>query len=372
MNNPALPSTTDPGGDDVRARLFWQRLREQPYRFDLMHSLRYLQARHPELPRLGTASRPRDEPLRMGQDPSLAFAPATIAEVLPSRAGEPERMTVWNFGLYGPNGPLPTHITEYVRERLRQHDDATLARFSDIFHHRLLLLLFRAWSDTQPTASLDRPGEDHFGRYIDSIINMGLPSQQERDNVPDHAKRCMAGHLTRWSRNPEGLCQALSHFFQVPVRMQENCLHYLELEPDQQTRLQARPCHSRLGVDAVVGARVPDAQSKFRLVLGPMDLAQYQLLLPRAALFQALVDWVRSYLGIEYAWDYALVLRRQEVPAARLGGSAQLGWTTWLTHADPAQDASDFRLDPEAWLRQRRQPVRGQRSSAPAPRPPNS
>ena len=355
--------------EDARARLFWQRLSARPYQFDLMHSLRYLQARHPGLPRLGQATRPKDEPLRLGQDPSLAFAPATIAEILPSRAGEPERMTVWNFGLYGPNGPLPTHITEYVRERLRQHDDATLARFSDIFHHRMLLLLFRAWSDAQPTASLDRPGEDPFGRYIDSFIGTGLPSQRTRDDVPDHAKRFMAGHLTRWTRNPEGLCQALSHYFQIPVRLEENCLHHLELEPGQQTRLQSRPCNSRLGVDAVVGSRVPDAQSKFRLVLGPLGLEQYQQLLPQAALFQTLVDWVRNYLGIEYAWDYVLVLRRQEVPAARLGSSTQLGWTTWLTHAEPAQDARDFRMDPEAWLRQRRQPVRGRRPGpGPSPR----
>ena len=153
--DPELPTVQANASEDARARLFWQRLSARPYQFDLMHSLRYLQARHPGLPRLGQATRPKDEPLRLGQDPSLAFAPATIAEILPSRAGEPERMTVWNFGLYGPNGPLPTHITEYVRERLRQHDDATLARFSDIFHHRMLLLLFRAWSDAQPTASLD-------------------------------------------------------------------------------------------------------------------------------------------------------------------------------------------------------------------------
>ncbi len=105
-----------------------------------------------------------------------------------------------------------------------------------------------------------------------------------------------------------------------------------------------------------MGSRVPDAQSKFRLVLGPLGLEQYRQLLPQAALFQTLVDWVRNYLGIEFAWDYVLVLRRQEVPAARLGSSTQLGWTTWLTHAEPAQDARDFRLDPEAWLRQRRQP----------------
>jgi len=356
---PLPASAPTPGAEDTRARLFWQRLSAQPYHFDLMHSLRYLQARHSTLARLGRATRPRDEPLRLGQDPSLSFAPATIAEVLPSRAGEPERMTVWNFGLYGPNGPLPTHITEYVRERLRQHDDAALVRFSDIFHHRLLLLLFRAWSDAQPTTSLDRPREDAFGRYIDSLIGTGLPTQRERDDVPDHAKRFMAAHLTRWTRNPEGLCQALSHFFQIPVQLEENHLHYLELEPEQQTRIGSQPFNSRLGEDTVLGSRVPDGQSKFRLVLGPLGLDQYTQLLPRAAQFQSLVDWVRNYLGIEYAWDTVLVLRREEIPSARFGGATQLGWSTWLIQSEPARDARDFRIDPEAWLRQRRQPIRG-------------
>ena len=216
--DPELPTVQANASEDARARLFWQRLSARPYQFDLMHSLRYLQARHPGLPRLGQATRPKDEPLRLGQDPSLAFAPATIAEILPSRAGEPERMTVWNFGLYGPNGPLPTHITEYVRERLRQHDDATLARFSDIFHHRMLLLLFRAWSDAQPTASLDRPGEDPFGRYIDSFIGTGLPSQRARDDVPDHAKRFMAGELVLVERtNPRAVATVLNFERKVPV-----------------------------------------------------------------------------------------------------------------------------------------------------------
>ena len=117
----------------------WQRLRSDPHAFDLFFALRWLQARHPDLPALGRAARPQAEPIRLGQDPSLAFAPATIAEVLPAVAGQPERLMVWNFGLYGPNGPLPTHLTEYVRERQRQYDDPTLARFSDIFHHLSLI-----------------------------------------------------------------------------------------------------------------------------------------------------------------------------------------------------------------------------------------
>lgn len=343
---------------DSRAKLFWDAVRATPYRFDLFHVLRYLQARNASLPRLGKAARPRFEPLRLGQDPSLAFAPATLAEVLPSLAGEPERLTVWSFGLYGPNGPMPTHLTEYVRERLRQHDDATLARFSDIFHHRMLLLFFRAWADAQPAVSLDRPEDDPFGRYVGSLIGIGLQTQQERDVLPDHAKRHLAGHFTRSTRNPEGLCQALSHFFSVPVRLHEHCIHYLELLPEQQTRLGKRTHQSRLGLDTVVGARVPDAQYKFSLDVGPLTLLRYNTLLPGGKGFSELVAWVRNYVGIEYAWDFRLVLSRTEVPRASLGGEGRLGWTTWIGNQPAVADARDFCLDAESWLRTRNYPVR--------------
>lgn len=338
---------------------FWQRLRSRPREFDLFFALRVLQARYPATPRLGMAARPQAEPIRLGQDPSLAFAPTTIAEMLPAVAGQPERLMVWNFGLYGPNGPMPTHITEYVRERLRQHDDPTLARFSDIFHHRLLLLFFRAWSDAQPCVSLDRTGDDPFGRYLGALVGTGQPSMRERDAVPDHAKLHLAGHLSRWTRNPEGLQAAIAQYFGVPVQLQEYCLHYLNLEPCQQTRLVSGCCNSQLGVDAVVGERVPDVQSKFRLFIGPLSREQYEQFLPQGACFKALVDWVRNYLGIEFAWDYTLVLARQAVPAAQLGSAGQLGWTTWMLESAPEQDPSDLCIDAELWLRQRGHAIRG-------------
>ena len=354
---PAAPSS--PEAASARSSDLWQRLQRSPHSFDHFFTLRWLQARHTDMPRLGRAARPKAEPIRLGQDPSLAFAPATIAEILPAIAGQPERMTVWSFGLYGPNGPLPTHLTEYVRERLRQHDDPTLARFSDIFHHRLLLLFFRAWADAQPTVSLDRVGDDMFGRHLGSIVGIGEPSARQRDAVSDHAKLHHAGHLTRFTRNPEGLQRAIGSYFGVKVDLQEYCLHFLALEPSQQTRLSRLPCNSQLGVDTVVGARVPDAQSKFRLRIGPMTLTQYERFLPGQPDFKALVDWVRNYLGIEYAWDFELVLRREEVPAAQLGGNARLGWTTWVMSAPATHDADDFRMDPESWIQQRGRPVRG-------------
>lgn len=352
--------TSAAAGRPPRVQAFWSRLQADCHQFDLFFALRSLQALHPEQPRLGRAPRPHSEVLRLGQDPSLAFAPATLAEVLPAGPAQPERITVWNFGLYGPNGPLPTHLTEYVRERLRQHDDATLARFSDIFHHRLLLLLFRAWSDTQPVASLDRPDDDLFGRHLGSLIGLGEASMLRRDAVPDPAKRLMAGHLSRWSRNPEGLERSLEAFFRVPVRLIEFCLHHLELAPGQQTRLRRHAGNSQLGRDAVLGARVPDAQGKFRLRIGPLGLAEYERFLNGGTAFAPLIDWVRNFFGIEYAWDYELVLRRTEVPTAQLGGQGRLGLTTWLHSARRSSDACDYRLDPESWLSRRGRPVRGQ------------
>lgn len=362
----ARPASALPG---PRARAFWERLKAQPSAFDLFFALRLLQARHPELPRLGRALRPQAEPIRLGQDPSLAFAPATIAEVLPPppRAPHlPERLTVWSFGLYGPNGPLPTHLTEFVRERLRQHDDPTLARFADIFHHRLLLLFFRAWCDVQPTASLDRPGADHFGRFLGSLLGLGEASMQGGDAVADHAKFFAAAHLSRATRNPEGLVAALQMYFGVPVQVQEHRLHHLPLAPAQQTRLLPLGGNTQLGVDAVVGARVPDAQYAFRLRLGPLPLAAYERLLPDAADFRPLVDWVRNYVGIEYAWDLQLVLQQADVAGTALGGRARLGHTSWLLGGPARTDADDFLCDAERRLRHRHRTVRGDRPRPPA------
>jgi len=60
------------------------------------------------------------------------------------------------FGLLGPNGPLPIHVTEYARHRLRHAGDATLSRFLDLFNHRFLALFYRAWAQAQPHVNRDR------------------------------------------------------------------------------------------------------------------------------------------------------------------------------------------------------------------------
>ena len=52
-----------------------------------------------------------------------------------------------------------------------------------------------------------------------------------------------------------------------------------------------------------------------------------------------------NYLGFEYAWDLQFVVRRQRVPAVRLGQFGHLGWTSWLAPPREGADAGDVIID---------------------------
>ena len=249
-------------------------------------------------------------------------------------------------GLLGANGPLPLHITEYTRERLRHAGDATLSRFLDIFHHRFLALLYRAWAQAQPHVSRDRPGADRFVAYVGAFLGIAPDALRGRDGLPDTAKFFHVSTLARQVRNAEGLAAILGQFFGVAVVVEQFVGHWLRLE--ERDRTSAGRFGAALGVETVLGSRVWDRQHKFRIRLGPLTLAQYEGFLPGHAPLGNLVDWVRLYLSLELAWDVRLVLRQREVPPLRLGSGARLGWTSWLGRRQRADDAGDLCLDAEA------------------------
>jgi type VI secretion system protein ImpH len=488
---PALPDPTE------RSQA-WQALQtslgQAPWRHDYFQVLRWVEALHPDRPRLGQALRPRDEPLRVGQDPELNFAPATLnsfgrltqatpyyagvyvrlpplrgarpaeragerpgdpagvartdvaqaaaaasaeqavnpgtdphteaeartqtqarpdrvagpatsgttasnpapetrvaagADPMPSGAhgptaghgGEwlpPPRLGQRAFGLFGPMGPLPLHLTELMRERLRHVGDAAPLAFADIFQHRAGLLFYRAWAQAQPVCHVDRPGDDGFGRWVGALAGLGQPELLGRDRVADHAKRLHAGALARGPRNAEGLMHIVRQYFKVPVRLEPYVGHWLELDPAQRLTLKPPPGGASagrrlgrtqvgagstsglgrsappvggvvrpglLGVSAAAGSRVWDRQSRFRLHLGPLALAQYEQFLPGQPALLALRDWLRHYTGLGLSCEVRLILRGAEVPEARL---ARVGATPGAT------GAAGVRLGRTCWLGGRR------------------
>jgi type VI secretion system protein ImpH len=332
-------------GRQTDALAFFAELSEAPFRYDFYQTLRRIECLYANHPRWAEARLPVDEPVRLGQVPELSFAPAPLA--LFDRSGARPRLQVRLFGLLGPNGPMPIHITEYARERLRNANDATFIRFLDVFHHRFLAMFYRAWAQAQPHVNHDRPGDDHFAGYVAALLGIMLPSFHDRDSIPDVAKLFHVGALVRHVRNAEGLAVILRDFFRVPVQVEEFVGHWMHLGREEQTALARDGAY--LGSGAVLGRRVWDRQHKMRVHVGPLTLPEYESFLPGGSMLQKLVDWVRFYLSFELDWDIRLILAMDEVPPLTLGRMGRLGWTSWLgTRAAPT-DAADLYLHAESF-----------------------
>jgi type VI secretion system protein ImpH len=260
-----------------------------------------------------------------------------------ARAG---RVFINFMGLLGPHGPLPLHFTEYARDRERNAGDSTMARFFDIFNHRMVSLFYRAWSVNQMTASADRPQDDRYSEYVGSLFGLGMQSLLDRDKLPDTAKLHYAGRLAHGTRNAEGLEAVLRGYFGVQVRVVEFIGRWIDLPEQYWCSLGSRSESSRLGVGAVAGTRAWDVQSCIRIRLGPMDYADYVRLLPGGESFERLVAWVKTYAGLELDFEVQLILRERAIPKVALGGTpamgARLGWTTWLSTGPLGRDGDDL------------------------------
>lgn len=323
-----------------------QKLHDDPTAFDFFAALRHLECAYPDKPRIGQSQRPQDDAVRFGQHPALAFTPAMLESFGPGAEGSAPRLEVNFFGLLGANGPMPIHFSEYVRDRMRNSSDPTLTRFLDIFHHRLIALFYRSWASAQPTVSLDRADSDRFSTFVGSLIGIGMDSLNKRDAAPDFAKLHYAGRLSAHARNAEGLAAIIADFFKLPVTVKQFVGHWMTLPADGRCTLRSGPDAEVLGMTTVLGSKVWNCQHKFRIVIGPVDFAQYRHMLPGGDSVKRLIAWVRNYAGVSYDWDINLILKKEEVPSLRLGKTAQLGWTTWLTSRAPERDDSQLLLNP--------------------------
>ena len=328
------------------ARALMQALAERPGDFELFAALRLLERAFADKPRLGRAGRAGDDPVRLGHAPSLAFAPRSIAAFRPGDDARPPKLDALVLGLFGPNGPLPLHLTEYAIDRRINSRDTTLAAFADIFHHRILSLFYRAWADAEPTVQADRPDDDRYRFHVGALIGLANAGAGD-DPVAGMGARAHAGRMLSPSRNPEGLRCLLESAFGEPVQVIEFVAQWLPLPPDAWLRLGRGRDVAELGRTCVMGALVRGGQQRFRIRIGPLDHAAFSRLLPGGDTLRQLATLVRGYVGDEQAWDVQLVLRAGQVPTVRLGIGGRMGLDTWMgRRSRDLADADDVAFRP--------------------------
>lgn len=303
-------------------------LQSQPHGYSLFASLRLLEQVFADRPRLGEARKAADDPVRLGQAPHLSFAPCDVAQLENADDGT-LRLEQFAFGLFGPNGALPLHLTELAYERRRHKDDATIVDFLNLFQHRLISLFYRAWAESEPAVSLDRPDTDRFRTYIGALIGMAPESARDAGAAPDYAQLCRAGLFAAQPRSAEGLEAVLADHFGIDVEVRQFIGSWMEIPDDLRCRLGRREA-ATLGGNATLGAATWQCQHKFEIVLGPLPHAVFQNFLPGAPGLAELRSLLRLYTNDEWEWQVRLLLREVDIPGARLDGMSPLGWTSWL------------------------------------------
>lgn len=349
-----------------------RRLATAPWTFDFFAAVRWIESRHLHQPRLGASARLADDPLRLGQSPALSFAPATLEAAQAPDGGRPWRLVTRFFGLWGPQGAMPLHLTERVHERTRrQPADRAAAAFADVFHHRLLCLLYRAWSQGQPAASADRRGRaaaDVRARValpeaadVD-VATMSAEADFEDDTLGDDPLERQARALQRRPRSVEALRDALQGQLGCAVRVRPAPPRWLAVPMSARCRLTAlrsiahpdtNLTHDRLDSHAappILGTRARVAGQGLRIDLGPLPPATWRRWSgPLSARLRA---HVRALVAPHLAIDLRLLLPPGQAPPPRLHAhqaqeSPRLGRDLWMGGADPLRpaDARGWRLD---------------------------
>lgn len=319
-----------------------EKLLEEPYRFEFFQAVRLLERIHPEKTGVGLSPTPNDEVVRFSSNPSLQFPPSEIQEfktVRDPETGEERLEMAVNFmGMVGIAGVLPIHYTELIYDR-RRYSDTALHSFLDIFGHRMVSYFFKAWEKYRFPVQYER-GDDDFTQYLFDWIGLGTDGLRDRMGLEEERLLPYGGLIQQNPHSAIALEQILSDYYGIPAKIDEFFGQWLDLDEESVTRLGVR--NSLLGSEAIIGARIWDQQSKFRMVLGPMPFGQFTDLLPNGSAHEPLKSMTRFMSGLELDFDIQLMLLAKEVPGCVLTTRAKrrpmLGWTSWLKSRPFSQD----------------------------------
>ncbi|MBB3226951.1 type VI secretion system protein ImpH [Luteibacter sp. Sphag1AF] len=271
----------------------------------------------PDLPRVGTSTRPADDPVRFVPGLSLAFDPAEVR--FPSRAApfSTPHVEVTFFGLTGVNGPMPRHVSEEVLMRACLPDDP-MPRLMDMLHHRLVCLLYRAWAQARPHGDINDP--DVFAAALCALGGRATPMA-----LPD-----IRLVYSDQRRSADALEQRLRSRFHVQARVIPFAGRWMARHRLDRLQLGGgRP--ARLGVDTLAGQRGWNIQHAFHLRLGPLPWPTYRRLLPDQPDGRDLARMVDSHVDGSMQWRASLCIEPGACPVMRLGDGYRLGHSAWLS-----------------------------------------
>lgn len=305
----------------------------QATRFSFYRLVYLLERLFPESPRVGHVGPAANERIRLRSDPSLTFSASDISAVdLVKYPDNEERVQVTAafMGLYGAVSPLPTHFVEEIALSIHQGGPQPVRELLDVLHHRLMSLVYRAWSKYRHGVAYRREGQDDFSKRMFCAVGLDGFGDAKTELDPFYYLK-FAPLLASKSRAARGLQVVLDELFgNVGVQIEQFVGHWTLIEKPLRNRLGV--ANHQLGENLVIGRWVYDGSGRYTVVLGPLQYDDYLSFLPgghRRPLLQSVVNTFTP--GIH---DVMLELHvdLEAAPRFQLGSprASTLSRTAWL------------------------------------------
>lgn len=310
--------------------------------FDFFRLMSLLEVREGQP--LGTTSSPKRERFRLAQEISLNFPPSAIASANYDVDHDRLQIIIRCLGMLGPNGALPTVLTEHIERRVRSKRDKTLYAFVNMLQHRLFTLFYRAWALNQPCIDYAWGDASRHRNHVAALAGAHDLHKEHPSFVEPRAFMYYCGIFGNYTANRDDLVAFLKDYFGVPFQLVEFVGNWLVISPKDRARLGRSPKTTTLGVNLVLGERIWNAHLRYRIHIGPVDHEDFLRFLPNHHSFYKLKDSLQKYVGSQYDCILSMTLRAESVPSISLGKRSFLGWNTWMGKRPQLTDANNFSI----------------------------
>ncbi len=324
----------------------------RPHLFDLYQVVRLLELEDKTHAATKRHYDPRYEFIRFKTATTLSFPLHDIVEATRESVNASKTTLYTNaLSLIGATGTLPHHDTEKLLKNKKDKNNA-LEDFMNIFHHRLNILLYRAWQKNHLLFQLEAfnhgiQEHDNLRSILRSSIGINNTHLTNKTDIDDDSLFYYSGLLSHKNKSSNGLAILLSHFFKLPISVKPFQGQWLSISNSEQTQLTYRGnCCNTLGEQTYLGEKIWSLQHQFSIHIGPLSYQQFRQCLPNNGLLKILINLTRRYIPIDLSFTISLELKAEEIPYCQLRSNNPLllGWNTWLKNKASEQNVFDVVL----------------------------
>jgi type VI secretion system protein ImpH len=278
-----------------------------------------------QAPLLGDGLNPKHDLVNIQSHITFGHKASGVQQVVQTEDGK-YNILLNNLSLAGMYGALPDAYGEAIADRRNQD----MRDFLDIFHHRLMGLLYRFYRKNRIFLGSTDVKNNIVGKILHNLSGMSLFKKnfqfQETGIFP------LFNLFWRNNSSISGVRELISGYFHVKTKV----IPFLGgwIYPDKSALSYLHKSYHALGKSLFIGHKTWDDTYGFTICIGPLDFEKYLTFIPPIQQnFPVLRQLLSYYTDNSYRIRLALHLKSDTVPALTLGKQSYLNFTTWLSPA---------------------------------------